>query len=210
MNVKGLLVGCIMFCLLSGCGEKGTEKEQSTTLNELSASGINDSLSMRGVSSLIAYIDLDSLLNNYDLYIDRNAELQAKAEAAEAELNNKGRSLENAYADASEKIDKGLVTRSEAMQLQEDLQKQEQSFYEHRDQVQMELAEESQVLLNNILNNIDEYLAEFNSDYKYGMILTTSGGTPVLHADPRLNITAVVLQGLNERYSAEKRSQQGK
>ena len=29
------------------------------------------------VSAQIAYVDLDSLLTNYDLYIDKNAEIQA-------------------------------------------------------------------------------------------------------------------------------------
>lgn len=158
------------------------------------------------VSAQIAYVDLDSLLTNYDLYIDKNAEIQAKAEKAETELTTKTRSLEKSFASAQEKIDKGLVTRSEAMELQQNLQTQEQSFYEHRDKVQRELAEESQVLMNNIINNIDVFLEEFNADYHYSMILTTSGGSPVLHADPRLNITSVVLKGLNEKYAAERKA----
>lgn len=197
---KLVLIACAALAMLSACGEK------SNTAAESSDNGTVENV-QAVVSSQIAFIDLDSLLNNYDMYVEKNAELQAKAQKAETELSNKGRSLEKSFVDASEKIDKGLVTRSEAIKLQEDLQKQEQSFYEHRDQVQRELAEESQVLLNNIINNIDQYLDEFNTDYRYGMILTTTGGTPVLHADPRLNITSVVLQGLNERYSAEKKAQ---
>lgn len=197
---KLVLIACAASAMLSACGEK------SNTAAESSDNGTVENV-QAVVSSQIAYIDLDSLLNNYDMYVEKNAELQAKAQKAETELSNKGRSLEKSFAEASEKIDKGLVTRSEAIKLQEDLQKQEQSFYEHRDQIQRELAEESQVLLNNIINNIDQYLDEFNADYRYGMILTTTGGTPVLHADPRLNITSVVLQGLNERYTAEKKAQ---
>ena len=34
----------------------------------------------------------------------------------------------------------------------------------------------------------------------------TGGGSPVLHADPRLNITSVVLKGLNEKYAAERKA----
>lgn len=191
---------------LFACGEKsgnpaGAQDNVSQTA---------DGAPQAAISAYIAYVELDSLLSNYNLYVDKNAELTAKAKKAETELANKMRSLEKTFADAQEKINKGLVTRSEATQLQEDLQRQEQALYAHRDKVQGELAEEGQVLMNNIINNLDTFLAEFNADYKYSMILTTSGNTPVLHADPRLNITNAVLEGLNAKYAEEKKAAETK
>ena len=202
MKKMFLVIPAVLLGLLS-CGEKSDKEVESKTVPD---NGSVAESSLPAVSAQIAYVDLDSLLANYDFYIDRNAEIQDKAKKAETELTNKTRALEKSFTSAQEKIEKGLVTRSEAMQLQEDLQKQEQSLYEHRDKIQLELAEESQVLMNNIINNIDTFLAEFNADYKYSMILTTSGNAPVLHADPRLNITTIVLDGLNEKYAAEKKS----
>lgn len=184
---------------LFACGEKSAKTADSSQSETAAVQPV--------VSAQIAYVNLDSLLNHYDLYIDRNAEMQAKASKAEAELTSKTRSLEKSFADAQEKIDKGLITRTEAMQLQQDLQNQEQALLTHRDKIQRELAEDGQVLMNNIINNIDTFLDEFNADYHYSMILTTSGGAPVMHADPRLNITDVVLKGLNEKYSKDKKSQ---
>lgn len=202
MKKMFLVIPAVLLGLLS-CGEKNSEQTESKADV---ADGSVVAAPLTVVSAQIAYVDLDSLLANYDFYIDRNAEIQEKAQKAETELTNKTRALEKSFTSAQEKIEKGLVTRSEAMELQQDLEKQEQSLYEHRDKVQFELSEESQVLMNNIINNIDTFLAEFNADYKYSMILTTSGNAPVLHADPRLNITKIVLDGLNERYAAEKKS----
>lgn len=199
---KTLFLASAVVLGLTACGDKSGKQQPETV--PVQAQGQETVQAV--VSGGIAYVDLDALLSQYNLYIDKNAELEEKAKKAESELTSKGRSLEKSFADAQDKIEKGLVTRSEAMQLQEDLQRQEQSFYEHRERVQLELGEASQVLLNNIVENVDKFLKEFNSDYRYSMILTTSNGAPVLHADPRLNITGTVVAGLNESYEAEKKS----
>ena len=103
--------------------------------------------------------------------------------------------------DYQDKIQKGLVTRSQAQSIEENLNKKQQSFMQHRDQVMSELAEEEQVMLNRIHYSITEYLKEFNSDYRYKMILSSS---TVLNADPSLDLTQIILEGLNKKYATEK------
>ena len=154
-------------------------------------------------SGTIAYFNVDSLISKYDMYLDLRAEYEAKAKKADAELTSKGRSLESDLKDYQNKIDKGLVTRSEAMTMQENLEKKQQSFVQHRDKVMNELAEQEQVMLNKIHYNITEYLKEFNSDYRFKIILSTTSGGPVMNADPSLDITQIVLEGLNKKYAAE-------
>lgn len=165
-----------------------------------------DSTVVAEVSSQISYIRLDVLMENYEMVAELSEALEEKASKAETELTSKGRSLERAFADYQEKIEKGLVTRAQAAELQERLQRQEQSFYQHREQVTQELAEENEVMMNNIYHNLTTFIEEFNSDHRYGVILTTSGVTPILSADPRLDITQIVVDGLNERYAREKKS----
>lgn len=40
-------------------------------------------------------------------------------------------------------------------------------------------------MLNKIHYNITEYLKEFNSDYRFKIILSTTSGGPVMNADRR-------------------------
>ena len=87
--------------------------------------------------------------------------------------------------------------------MQENLEKKQQSFVQHRDKVMNELAEQEQVMLNKIHYNITEYLKEFNSDYRFKIILSTTSGGPVMNADPSLDITQIVLEELNKKYAAE-------
>lgn len=151
----------------------------------------------------IAYVNMDSLVTNYGRYIDLSAEFESKATKIQNDLESRARRLQNEIMDFQEKVQKGLVTRSQGEQLQQQLEKKGNDFEANRQQQVGSLAEEEQVLTNQVLYAITEYVAKFNADYRYKMILTTSGNAPVLHADPALNITKVILDGLNAEYAAE-------
>ena len=74
---------------------------------------------------------------------------------------------------------------------------------------QQEMAEEQQVMMNQIANAIAEYVEEFNAEHGYAMILATAGNilsTPVVTADPSLDITEQLLAGLNAAYIKTKES----
>ena len=68
----------------------------------------------------------------------------------------------------------------------------------------MQLAEEEQVRNRRLINNIMEYLVEYNKDYNYQFIFSNSFGDNVLFANEQLDITSSVLEGLNEQYESEK------
>ena len=111
-------------------------------------------------------------------------------------LNQDARSFE-------EKVNKGLVTRAQAIEMQNSLQARQNELLQYRDQKVSELSEEERVMMNQIHHSIIEYLKEFNKDYKYKMIISTSNGSPILNADPKYNVTSEVLRGLNEKYKAQ-------
>ncbi len=151
----------------------------------------------------IAYVNMDSLITNYGRYMDLSAEFEAKATKVQKDLESRARRLQNEAMDYQEKVQKGLVTRSQAAQLQEDLEKKGNNFEADRQKQMASLSEEEQVLTNQVIHAVVQYVEQFNADLRYKMILTTSGNSPVLHADPALNITKVILDGLNADYAAE-------
>ena len=90
------------------------------------------------------------------------------------------------------------------------LVEQQQSFETYAGQKQQEILEEQQVMMNQIADAINNYITEFNADGKYAMIIATQGdilSTPVVAADPALDITDILLEGLNAAYVKEKNSQ---
>lgn len=193
--MKKFIVGVAAAALFVGCG--GVKNDGNAVAESV----------VKEAGGQIAYVQLDSLMTRYDMYTELSAAFEAKAKQAEADLSSRGRSLERKYTDFQNKVEKGLVTRAEAAQLQENLQRESQNFSNVQSQKEQELAEENQVMMNKILNEIQEFIAEYNKDYRYGMIVTTTGSTPVLHADPQLDITADVIAGLNARYKTAKAAQ---
>lgn len=152
----------------------------------------------------VAYIQIDSLMADYMLADELRKTFQAKADKADRELNAKYQKLEKDMIDAQDKIQKGLVTRATAEKMQQDLMAQQQELVNTRDRMMSELAEEEMVMNNRIYYAIMDYLKEYNSDYKYSMIVSTTASGPILHADPEMDITNEVLAELNARYKAGK------
>ena len=152
----------------------------------------------------IAYVDIDTIIFNFDMYFELRDDLMQKQESSEAELNSKGSQYEAGAKDYEEKVRKGLVTRATAAQMEQALIQQQQEIVNLRDQLQYALMEEEQVMNRTILDYIYKYLEVYNKDHNYEYILGKTFGGPVLLSDSGSNITADVLKGLNEYYSENK------
>lgn len=153
----------------------------------------------------IVYIQLDSLVSQYDMFNDLRSELESKAQAIQDDLTKKGRSFESAAKDFETKIAKGLLTRSQAEEQQQRLVERQQNLQNLSQQKQMEMAEEEAVMMRKVMDAIQTFIDKYNKEKGYALILTTSAAsTTVITGDPSLNITQDVLNGLNEEYIKSK------
>lgn len=148
----------------------------------------------------IVYVDLDRILMEYDMANDLRSVVETKVQNIQAEINRRGKKLENEVKEFQNKIDKGLLTRSAAEVQGQKLQQQEADFNNYAAQKQQEIQEEQVVMMNQLGDAIQTYLQKYNEEKQYAMILTNSGGAPVITADTSLDITDDVLAGLNEEY----------
>ena len=149
----------------------------------------------------IVYINLDTLINQYDMYNDLRSELQGKLSAIENDINKQGRALENDIKSFQEKMQKGLLTRSQAESMNNDLAQRDQDLRNLTQQKQMEMAEEESVMFNKVMDAITTYVAEYNKQKQYSLILTTTTATTtVLNGNAGLDITQDILSGLNAEY----------
>jgi len=153
----------------------------------------------------VVYVEIDSLISNYHMFSDLKADLEKKGKEKEAQFNVKAKSFEKEASEFQDKVQKGLVTRSQAEQMQQGLQAKQQEIYQLREQLRNELGEEEQVMNRNVLNSIMEYLVVYNQNKKYSFVVSHSFGGPVLFADKGLNITKDVIVGLNESYTSKKK-----
>ena len=148
----------------------------------------------------IVYVDLDRILMEYDMANDLRSVVETKVQNIQAEVNRRGQKLEKEVAAYQEKIQKGLMTRSVAEVQGQKLQEQEIEFNNYAAQKQQEFNEEQVVMMNQLGDAIQTFINKYNEEKQYAMILTNSGGAPVITADANLDITEAVLAGLNEEY----------
>ena len=94
----------------------------------------------------IVFVNIDSLVNNYDLYFDLKESLFSKQKDAEAKLNSKKKAYEKQVMDFQNKVQKGLVTRAQAQELQQQLMLEEQNLMAYNEQLRGELIEQEQVM----------------------------------------------------------------
>jgi outer membrane protein len=152
----------------------------------------------------IAYINIDSVIFKFDMFHDKREDLISKQKSAEAELNSKGSQYEKGARDYQEKVQKGLVTRATAAEMEQALMQQQQELVSLRDKLQSNLVEEEQVMNRQILEYITRFLEENKSEYNYQYIFGKSFGSVVLYGDSALDITQKVLDAINKKYQTEK------
>ena len=183
------LVAVVVFGVLSLTGKN--------TANAEVANGETTEIAAKGD---IVYIDLDRILMDYDMANDLRSVVETKIQNIQAEVNRRGQKLENEVKSFQEKLDKGLMTRSVAEVQSQKLQQQELDFNNYAAQKQQEIQEEQVVMMNQLGDAIQTYITKYNEEKQYAMILTNSGGAPVITAAASLDITDDVLAGLNEEY----------
>lgn len=153
----------------------------------------------------IAFVNIDSVIYNFEMFHDRSDELMAKQQKAETELNNKGTQYERSARDYQDKVNKGLVTRATAAEMEQSLYQQQQELVTLRDNLQSDLIEEEQVMNRQIVEYITSYLEDKQADYNFQYVLGKSFGSVVLYGDSALDITDRLVEELNSKYLAEKK-----
>ena len=156
-------------------------------------------------SQKIVYVNIDSVIFNFKMFTDRKNELMAKQKTAEAELNSKGTQYQNGVKDYQDKVNKGLITRASAAEMEQGLLQQQQDLVTLRDKLQSNLVEEEQVMNRQILDYITKFIEDNKTEYDYQFILGKSFGGPVLYSNSSLEITQQLLTALNKKYQTEKK-----
>jgi len=158
------------------------------------------------VAGRIVYVNTDTLLNQYDYYKDIVKSSENKRFRLETDIANKAKNFQNKVAFFQQKVQQGGMTQEQGQTAQAQLQQEEQSIMAFRDKAAQDLAKEDGKKTEDVLNNIQSFLKEFNAGDKYDMVIGYSKGGGVLFAKEDLDITKSVLEGLNKKYADDKKS----
>ena len=174
---------------LGACGAKNEEE----VANE------NNSTEQTG-DLKIAYVELDTLMSQYQLYKDYSEVLTRKGNNIQKTLAQKQRALESHAASVQKKYESnGFTTRDEVERAQASIQKEQNELAELADRLQNEFAMEQARINDEARDSIQSFLKRYNKTKKYDYVMVKAGDN-LLIANPKFNITDDIVKGLNKRY----------
>lgn len=187
------LVMSIALCLASCSNNKETGNEEVAQTTETEATGLR-----------IAYVELDSLMNQYQLYRDYEEVLTRKGTDIQNTLAQKQRKLESSATAMQRKYENnGFQTRDELERAQQSLQQQEMELQQLAAKLNNEFNEEQARINQEARDSIQAFLKIYNQTKKYDYVMIKAGDN-LLIANPKYNITKDIVTGLNKRYNAKK------
>lgn len=175
--------------VLTACGTKTAE----TTQDEAVAREIG--------ASDIAYVQVEAVLAQSDLFKTEGAALQEKTQKAQNSWAQKEKNLQAEAAKLQEQYQKGLITTNDAQAKQQSIERRAAAFQASTQKEAQTLEEENFVFTNRAQDLMQRAVEAINADKKYKLIINASA---LIDADTTLNITPAVLAKVNELYAAEK------
>ena len=155
----------------------------------------------------IVYVDLDSLMNNYNLAKDINKAMMRKEEDFKMKLTEKYKALQADQADFERKYKNNVYATPERAQEEYNrIVKKEQEIIQLEQQLTAEFEKEGLQKNQMLRDSISNFIKEYNKEKGYALILTTSAASnTVIVGNPALDITQDVLTGLNDEYIKSKK-----
>lgn len=212
--LKPVLVSSVIagFALLCSCKPCNCDK------NKCASNVSNDSNAVASAavtSGDIVYMDVDTVLQNYNLAKELTEQLKAKQEKSANSLQGKQTKLQQDMANYQKEAaqlqqdyqnGKFLTQASiqeaqqKMMAKEQQLMKQEQDLQALNQKLTKEMLDEQESMNKRLRDSLNSVLAQYHKENRYKMILSNNMGDNVLWADSSLNITKIVTDDLNARY----------
>ena len=153
----------------------------------------------------VAYVEIDSVLTQYEYSKEMKVQLEKKGQNIEAALKAQEQNLTAAAQNFQNKLNNnGFSSRQEAESQQAAIQRQQEQYVASQQRLTGEFQTETAKFQKALLDSINNFLAQYNKDKKYAFILTKQAGDNILYADKSYDITDDVVKGLNKAYKPGK------
>ena len=183
VNAVMLVAIVILFVLFFG------NKQEEKTVAPVQVEG--------GVS--VAYVRMDSLLLNYNVYKTMSEELLKQEESARATLNQKAVELQREMEDFQMKLEnRAFLSEERARAAQDNIVRKQRSLQELTVKMEQDLVTKQKQMNDQLAATVDSVINLYNTEKGFTYILSTAGTDNILYGEKSLNITNDVLHLLNQ------------
>lgn len=186
--IRSAAVVALMSLVVASCNKQAPKVEEKSASTNTANAGMK-----------IAYIEVDSIMSQYKFCKEYSLILEKKSQNIQNTVNAKGRSLQAAAAKFQQDIQNNKYTQQQAEAVQAGLQKQNADLQALQQRLGAEFQAETEKFNKALRDSIQHYLAVYNKDKKFSLILSKAGDN-ILYADKSYDITNEVIAGLNKAY----------
>ncbi|KIP60792.1 membrane protein [Prevotella pectinovora] len=191
--VRVMSVMAIALLAMASCNKEAQKVDEKTQAHATQSGSVK-----------IAYVEVDSIMSQYKFCKEYSLILQKKSQNIENTLAAKQNSLQAAAAKFQQDVQNNKYTQQQAEAVQANLQKQGADLQALQQRLGAEFQNETNTFNKALRDSIQHYLAAYNKDKKYGLILSKAGDN-ILYADKAYDITNEVIAGLNKAYRPAKK-----
>ena len=191
--VRVMSVMAIALLAMASCNKEAQKVDEKTQAHATQSGSVK-----------IAYVEVDSIMSQYKFCKEYSLILQKKSQNIENTLAAKQNSLQAAAAKFQQDVQNNKYTQQQAEAVQANLQKQGADLQALQQRLGAEFQNETNTFNKALRDSIQHYLAAYNKDKKYGLILSKAGDN-ILYADKAYEITNEVIAGLNKAYKPAKK-----
>ena len=192
---KFILPALAIAAMMVSCNNASPTMDEQPAAGDASASGLK-----------IAFVEVDSLMTQYDFAKDYSVTLQKKSNNARNTLTTKGNTLQAAVNNFQQKLNNnGFTSREQAASQQSAIERQQRDIQELQARLENELATETAKFNEALRDSLQNFLKAYNEDKQFDIILTKQGDN-ILFANKKFDITQDVINGLNKRYKPAKKA----
>ena len=192
--ISGVLaVALIILFILHFTSRSSTSETSGRELSVL----LNDS----SITLPIAYVNVDSLLMNYNFAKDLNESLLRKQESTRATLNQRQNQINSAAQEFERKLrNNAFLSQDSAQQEQERILKMDQEYQQLAERLTQDFMLEQEKLNIQMEDTIKARMAEYNLSRNFEIIFSNNTTSTILFANDKYDITNDVVEFLNSKY----------
>ncbi len=194
IQVKKTFTRFVVLALVAVVAYSCGNKSESTS---------TDSSSMEGAAAgdlKIAYVHTDSVINKYDFFKKKSEEITEKGKKLDLDLQSRAKGFEQEVALFQQTG--GSMTQNQIRAKQDELMQKEQNLLSYRNNLMQELSGDESNLLNEVYEQVQEYMEEYAKENGIDLILSHTRGGAIWYGTDAIDVTNSVVTGLNKKYNA--------
>ena len=177
-----------ILAVMASCNNQPSKMDSAGAAAEAASQGLS-----------LAYVEVDSLTEHYEYAKLMKDSLEKMSANATNVLSNKDKELERSYNSIQTKLqNNGFTSEQQYKNAVAAFEQERNNRVALEARLSNELMQKQNEITKTLHDSVNNFLADYNKDKKYDMILRTGMANEViLYADKKFDITQDVINGLN-------------